>query len=59
MSMALSTSKTPFEYNKAKTISECLRYFLFQQYRHFMLLLVLPPGKVLKVDIYIHISVLV
>ena len=34
MSMQLLTFKTPIGYNKAKPITECLRYFRLQKYRH-------------------------
>ena len=36
MSMQLLTFKTPIGYNKAKPITEYLRYFWLQKYRHCM-----------------------
>ena len=36
MSMQLLTFKTRIRYDKAKPITECLRYFLLQKYRHCM-----------------------
>ena len=41
MAMQLLTFKTPVGYNKAKPITECLHYFLFQAFWPFLL-----PAKV-------------
>ena len=36
MSSKLSSFRTPIAYNKGKPITECLRYFWLQKYRHYM-----------------------
>ena len=43
MSMQLLAFKTPIGYNKTKPITECLRYFWLQKYRHCMSVLKVGP----------------